>query len=219
MKPYQVARFHRSYTADGPAPSHRPELGACHLWTASTYEVDGSPGTRRAEFSYMENGKRRFQNAARVAWKLAHGEPPRREYVCHECDNTLCVRLSHLYLGSAKSNMADRDSRGRHGVKGKRFAASCKLDPKEYIEIKARVASGESQTAVARSKGIHQSHVSNIVRGVRGQLDTVLVQTNHTRRSKVRGESALHLDASNATSTLVDVSTDPAAPPGIDRLG
>jgi len=38
---------------------------------------------------------------------------PPSEYVCHHCDTPACVNIAHLYLGSAKTNAADRVSRGR----------------------------------------------------------------------------------------------------------
>lgn len=43
-----------------------------------------------------------------------HGAPPSTEIeVCHTCDNPICVRPDHLFLGTHGDNMADRDAKGR----------------------------------------------------------------------------------------------------------
>lgn len=34
-------------------------------------------------------------------------------YVLHKCDNRLCVRVDHLFLGTQKENLADMRSKGR----------------------------------------------------------------------------------------------------------
>lgn len=38
----------------------------------------------------------------------------RREHVSHACDNPPCYERSHLILGTAKTNMEDMVSKGRH---------------------------------------------------------------------------------------------------------
>jgi hypothetical protein len=56
--------------------------------------------------------------AHRVAWELANDHPPlvRPEIVRHSCDNAPCCNPSHLFRGTAKDNMRDRDIRGRNGM-------------------------------------------------------------------------------------------------------
>ncbi len=50
---------------------------------------------------------------SRQAWKYAHGAIPEKLRVLHKCDNTLCVRPSHLFLGTQKDNMLDKSRKGR----------------------------------------------------------------------------------------------------------
>lgn len=51
--------------------------------------------------------------AHRFVWTLVNGAIPQGMHVCHHCDNPPCVRPDHLFLGTPKDNMRDRDRKGR----------------------------------------------------------------------------------------------------------
>ncbi|MFA5027008.1 MAG: HNH endonuclease signature motif containing protein [Candidatus Methylomirabilota bacterium] len=57
-------------------------------------------------------GKR--QAAHRVSFHLAFGDIPEGLYICHHCDNKLCVRPDHLFLGTQKDNMQDWTVKGKN---------------------------------------------------------------------------------------------------------
>ena len=84
-----------------------PETG-CLEWTA-TARANGGYGT-------LCVGRVGQIRAHRAAWVLKNGPIPRGMYVCHSCDNPLCCNVDHLFLGTPKQNMDDKEAKGR-GIK------------------------------------------------------------------------------------------------------
>ena len=85
-------------------PGHGPK-GKCWVWTASTMLSGyGKIGV---------NGK--AKSAHRVAYELQRGPIKKGLHVCHKCDFKLCVRGSHLWLGTNLQNRQDMNRKGRNG--------------------------------------------------------------------------------------------------------
>lgn len=95
-------RFEAKINYDG--PTMRAELTPCWVWT-------GKPNASGyGQFAMGGHGYR----AHVAAWVLADGPiPPETPCVCHACDNPICVRMSHLFLGTRADNNADRKRKGR----------------------------------------------------------------------------------------------------------
>lgn len=96
----------------------------------------------------------------RYAYSQYVGFIPVGMKVCHRCDNPKCVRVDHLFLGTAADNMRDKAVKLRSsiGVKNPR----AKLTEAQVSEIKRRVGSGESQRSVARDLGVNHLTVFRI---------------------------------------------------------
>lgn len=92
-------RFWRKVDKNG---SKYKKLGRCWNWTGGKIPS----GYGRTFF------KRRCEYAHRVSWYLHYRVMPTC-CVLHHCDNPACVNPNHLFLGTMKDNMLDRDSKGR----------------------------------------------------------------------------------------------------------
>jgi predicted XRE-type DNA-binding protein len=102
-----------------------------------------------------------MRSAHRVSYELHRGRIPDGKFVCHACDNRLCINPEHLFLGSHTDNMADMKSKGRQQIGTKNCRA--KLSEADILAIRA--SEGLSQPKLAKAYGISQSHVSDIRAG------------------------------------------------------
>jgi hypothetical protein len=120
--------------------------------------------------SILFRGKR--QGAHRTAWELTNGPIPEGLYVCHHCDNPVCVRPSHLFIGTVHDNNDDKIRKGRHrwglGLKPEQQARgeqvrNAKLTEREVREIRQRVRDGERVCDLAKDYPVSNKTIYSIV--------------------------------------------------------
>lgn len=137
----QIERFSAKYKVD-------PDT-QCWNWTGSkTHDGYGI-------FRHKKEGIL----AHRSSYLLHIGEIPDELCVCHHCDNPACVNPDHLFLGSHKENMNDRDQKGRCPSGEK--SGVVKLTDAQVLEIKASTG---TTRAVGEKYGVSNGHVSLIRR-------------------------------------------------------
>lgn len=131
---------------------------ACWLW------VGGGISGKRPRGSFSTPWT---TTPSRASWILHNGPVPAGLYVCHRCDNPLCVRPSHLFLGTAKENTQDMLQKGRH-------RASChagepnpnaSLAAQQVIDIRRASAQGAETKTLARKYGVSVTAIQRIING------------------------------------------------------
>jgi len=126
----------------------------CWLWTGSQM----SSGYGRISV----NG--RVIGAHRLSFELHFKEIPTGLYVCHKCDNRLCVRPDHLFLGTQTDNLKDMVSKSRNKRCRGEQHHSAKLSQRQVIAIRIITQFGSiPYRQVAKIFGVSQPLVSRII--------------------------------------------------------
>jgi len=132
----------------------------CWLWTgAKTY----------GGYGVINSGGRdgKIIRAHRLSWELHNGPFPAELDVCHKCDNPSCVRPDHLFLGTAKDNVADMIHKGRRVMGPRRRGEEhprARLTESQVLAIRAAHASGTaSQRQLAREYGVDRRAIHQVV--------------------------------------------------------
>ncbi len=100
--------------------------------------------------------------AYRVSYLINKGPIPKGLFVCHHCDQPSCVNPDHLFLGTHKDNMNDRDSKGRNGYQKGEVNGNSKLKEAQIIEIRN---SSLSHTELGIMYGVAPEHIAGIRKG------------------------------------------------------
>jgi len=128
------------------------ERDACWEWKAS--RLNGYGGM-------WLNGK--MVGAHRVSWMIFRGTLPDELHVCHKCDNRICVRPSHLFLGTHQDNMDDKVRKKRQ-PKGEDNGNS-KLTQPQVEEIRRLSSEGISQVKLAKRFSVSRFPIHGILTG------------------------------------------------------
>ena len=119
----------------------------CWLWTGN---ID-SKGYGRVHF----RGAR--HRAHRVAYILTHGDRITSALLCHHCDNKVCVKPAHMFVGTNADNMRDCRLKGRTARGEKNGSNKLTIEQVRAIRLDHR-----PQKIVAKEYGVAQPAISRI---------------------------------------------------------
>ncbi len=126
----------------------------CWLWT----------GRKNREGYGILSEYGRNIRAHRFSYELHNGPIAAGLAVCHQCDVRNCVNPNHLWLGTIQDNNTDRTIKGRTvsvRLEGE-DSPRAKLTDEQVIEIRQRIAQGESYADIASRFNISTSNVDAI---------------------------------------------------------
>lgn len=133
------------------------KTSTCWLWRGGV-----NPDNGYGYFSWAARyGRMRPVGAHRVSWELTHGPIPEGQSVLHHCDQPLCVRPEHLFLGTQKANMEDAAQKARLRVPR---PTARKLTEAQREDIRRRYAAGGvTMRALAAEYGVTTPYIHLIV--------------------------------------------------------
>ncbi len=124
----------------------------CWEWTGS-----------KSDRGYGRVGRRGINRLAhRYAYQLVAGGLDRVMYVCHRCDNRVCIRPSHLFVGTHTDNMADMVRKGRQSKLPGEQNGRNKLTEVQAIEI---LSDTRGMDEIARSYQVGRTTIRDIKSG------------------------------------------------------
>lgn len=103
--------------------------------------------------------------ASRVAYSMFRGVNPEGMYVCHTCDNRLCVNPSHLFLGSCLDNVRDCIAKGRarRGTSVGTKNGNAVLNEEAVRQIRSEYEQLKCLSKVGRLHGVCPATIKQVV--------------------------------------------------------
>jgi hypothetical protein len=132
------------------------EKTGCWNWTGARHSS--------GEYGSVSFAGHCNQLAHRVSWKIFRRQDPGKSFVCHKCDNRLCVNPDHLFLGTQTDNMRDMERKGRSRHPRCEEHGRAKLTMKEVEKIRALYDGGMAIRAIAREfTKVNRTSIAHIV--------------------------------------------------------
>lgn len=116
--------------------------------------VDVTYGNKRVRFSIL---------AHRLAWVLANGrEIPDDRIICHRCNNPSCCNPKHLYAGTQRDNMADKERAG-HQPRGALAPKPMLGRTGERHPMSKHTDAQRAEAIAMRAKAISFKHIASVI--------------------------------------------------------
>lgn len=160
MKRDSAGHFVASVNPEESFWAHVTKTNQCWIWNGTTQNM---------RYGVFWVRKKRIL-AHRYSLELVGDKPRRNQVVSHKCDNPLCVKPSHLFIGSQADNLHDMFQKGRGNQSGLELGRGKKgedspmhrLTTEQVKEIKS---SKDGVMIIAKRYNIAHSSISNIRNG------------------------------------------------------
>lgn len=109
---------------------------------------------------------RKSVRAHRYSYIIFIGEIKEGMFICHKCDNPMCVNPDHLFMGTRQDNVNDREYKNRNNHVFGESSASSKLTNEQVLEIIEKYATGKyTQRSLAKEFNLKDhSTIGSILR-------------------------------------------------------
>lgn len=95
--------------------------------------------------------------AHRFSYLIHHGELKKKYFICHHCDNPLCVNPDHIYQGKPKENSRDAQKRKRMRMGDRHHKTKIKDEDVKYIR-----SCSEKGVDLAKKYNVNKTTISGI---------------------------------------------------------
>ena len=130
----------------------------CWIWIAAV-DKDG--------YGVFNDGIRKYVKAHRFAYELFNGAIPKKNIICHHCDNPSCVNPQHLYLGTYQTNAQDMVRRGRMKKQNGTKNHMAKLNWSKVKKIRQMWNSGEyTQKQLADNFNVSRGCITGVIHNI-----------------------------------------------------
>lgn len=135
----------------------------CWEWQGATKKRSESSGDHPyGYFTLGMNGRAKKMFAHRASYAVHNNQDPGKMFVCHKCDNPICINPDHLFLGTTTDNMRDMISKGRAANQSGSNNGNSKLDWDMAIEVFRLLKLGKTNKSIAAKVGISHGMVSRM---------------------------------------------------------
>jgi hypothetical protein len=138
----------------------KPQQSGCWRWTGG---IASGYGTFR--IGSLTDGTRRPIGAHRFSYEHHRGPISDGLFVCHSCDNKLCVNPDHLFLGTNSENILDASRKGLMRTNPNKGESNGRavLTAKQVLRIRELRSLGHKMKDLAETYGVTKTHISWIV--------------------------------------------------------
>lgn len=143
---------------------YNPDNG-CWEWIGALNDNNRKAAYGSMTIGSRTDGSRKKVSAHRYSYMVFIGMIPDDLFVCHSCDNSICVNPKHLFLGTRQDNTDDRERKGRNYVPRGENHAKAILKEADVINIYRLLDNGIRNIEISRMYKIEKSAVSNIRTG------------------------------------------------------